>query len=438
MAKFFDSSALAEGVRPREVVGWALFDAANSGYSTVVLTAVFNAYFVETVCRGADWATLLWTLTVAASNAIGMIIMPSIARIADATARKKAWLLAATLVCISATALLALAGPGSIVLAAALVILSNVGYSVGESLNSAFLPELARPESLGKVSGWGWSLGYIGGLVTLALCLAVVLAGQRAGATSADMVPATNLITAAVFFVVSLPIFLWVKERAKPDPSADIRKLLRGSSGQLFRTIADMRHFPDFVCLVVCGFCYQCGIATVIALSAIYASAVMGFTMVETLILVLVVNITAAVGAFLFGYVQDALGHKKALALTLAVWIVMVMLAAMAKTAPLFWLAANLAGLAMGSSQSAGRAMVGVLAPASRTSEFYGVWNMALWLSAVVGPVTYGAVTWVTGNNQRLAIVVTGLFFVLGLLALIPLKMDRGARAAREDAGPAS
>ena len=188
--------------------------------------------------------------------------------------------------------------------------------------------------------------------------------------------------------------------------------------------------FKDFGLLTLTGFLYQCGIATVIALAAVYAVAVMGFTVTQTLILVLLVNITAAVGAFFFGYAQDRLGHKLALALTLIVWIVMVVLAAAATSEWVFWIAANLAGLAMGSSQSAGRAMIGMLAPEKRRAEFFGLWNMALWLSAVVGPVTYGAVSWVTGNNQRLAILVLGLFFAAALLVLSRLDLMRGAAAA--------
>jgi UMF1 family MFS transporter len=156
----------------------------------------------------------------------------------------------------------------------------------------------------------------------------------------------------------------------------------------------------------------------------------MGFTMTETLTMVLLVNITAAIGAFGFGYLQDWMGHKRSLMLTLLVWVAMVVIACSATRAATFWVAANLAGLAMGSSQSAGRAMVGLLAPKARSAEFYGLWNMALWVSAMVGPLTYGTVTWVTGNDQRLAIAVTGLFFVAAVFALMRLDLERGMRLA--------
>lgn len=436
----FEKSALRDGVAVREVWGWALFDAANSGYSTVVLTAVFNAYFVGVICGDADWATFLWSCVVAASNLVCLIAMPGIARAADRRGNKKRWTFFATAACILATAALVFCREGTIFLASALVIVSNIGYSIGESLNSAFLPELARKQALGRVSGWGWSLGYGGGLVTLALCLAMFAAGRLMGYQDSDMVPATGPVTALVFAVTAFPFFVWVKERSskRAELAAEKHGFLEAFA-QVGAAVKAIPAFKDFGLLAVTGFLYQCGIATVIALAAVYAVAVMGFTVTQTLILVLLVNITAAVGAFFFGYAQDKLGHKLALALTLLAWIAMVVLAAAAVNDWMFWIAANLAGLAMGSSQSAGRAMIGLLSPEKRRAEFFGLWNMALWLSAVVGPVTYGAVSWVTGNNQRVAILVLGLFFAAALLVLTRIDLARGVAAAHaEDAGAAA
>jgi UMF1 family MFS transporter len=146
--------------------------------------------------------------------------------------------------------------------------------------------------------------------------------------------------------------------------------------------------------------------------------------------LVLVVNVTAAIGAFAFGYVQDAIGHRAALAITIVGWIVMVLLASVSTSLAAFWIAANIAGLCMGSSQSAGRAMVAVFAPAHRLAEFFGLWNTAVWLSAILGPVTYGLVTWITDNDHRLAMMITGSYFVAGLAVLALVNMERGRRAA--------
>lgn len=426
----FDRSALNDGVDGREVLGWALFDAANSGYSTVVLTAVFNVFFVSVICAGEDWGAFAWTCAIAASNLLGIAVMPAVARHADAKANKKLWLAVATALCIAATLALAATGPGTILLAASLIVISNLGYSVGESLNSAFLPELARADSVGKVSGWGWSMGYAGGLVTLALCLAAVLLGEKAGYSHNAMVSVTCIITGVVFAVISLPIFVWTRERSVPQ--TEVKEEKASAAEKIDRLKSTMMLHRDFAMLSVCGFCYQSGLMTVVTLAGVYASDVMGFTLIDTLIMVLLVNITAAAGAFGFGYVQDALGHKKALALTLLIWIAMVTTAAFATEVWVFWIAANLAGLAMGSSQSAGRAMVSVFAPKKRLAEFYGYWNMALWVAAIAGPMLYGAVTWITGNDQRIAICVTGIFFVIALFALAPINVKRAKAVAEE------
>lgn len=427
---WFDPASLQADVRPREVWSWAGYDFANSGYTTVVLTAVFNAYFVGVVAGNADWGTLAWTLTLAASNVLGIVLMPAIGAAADLHASKKRWLFVATVVCVLATAGLAWVGPGDLLLAAVLVVVSNFAFNAGVSLNSAFLPELARPESLGKVSGWGWAFGYLGGLATLGLCLAWVLHGQAAGQAAARYVPPTMLIVAVMYALAAAPMFLFVRERAQAVSNAPLSAVLRESHLRLVGTLRSLPRFRDFAWLALCGVLYQAGIAVVIALAAIYAQQVMGFSTAQTMMLILLVNLTAAIGAFAFGYVQDALGHKRALALTITLWIAMVLVAGLAESTPMFWLAANLAGLAMGASQSAGRAMVGVFAPRARLAEFYGFWNVAVWLAAILGPVTYGLVTWLTGNNQRLAILVTGLYFVAGLLALIPVNVGRGQAAA--------
>ena len=171
-----------------------------------------------------------------------------------------------------------------------------------------------------------------------------------------------------------------------------------------------------------------------VALAAIYAEAVMGFQQTETMMLIFLVNIAAALGAFAFGYFQDRIGHKWALGLTLVGWLVMIATAAMAETPALFWVSATLAGLCMGSSQSCGRALVGVFAPASRMAEFYGLWAFATRLSAIIGPLTYGLVTWATAGNHRLAIMVTGVFFLIGLALLAGIRIDRGTARALEDA----
>lgn len=432
----FDRKSLNPGVRPREVFAWSMYDFANSGFTTVVLTAVFNAYFVGAVAGNAPWATLAWTGALALSSLLVILTMPAIGAWADAHAAKKRLLLISTTGCVLGTAALALAQPGSVVLAVLLIVVANWFYNIGESLIAAFLPELARPHALGKVSGWGWSFGYFGGMLALGVSLAWVLSAQKGGAGASEFVPVTMLITAGIFAVASVPVFIWLRERAQPQPAAQVAGAAVAASGvseafaRLGRTWRESGRFVDFRRLLVCGAFYQAGIAVVIALAAVYAEQVMGFVQTQTMALIFVVNIASAIGAFGFGYAEDWLGHRRALAVTLMGWIAMVLVAGLGSSLQMFWLAAVLAGLCMGSSQSCGRAMVGALAPADRLAEFFGLWALAVRVAAIVGPLTYGLVTWLTVGNHRAAILSTGVFFLIGLALLAGIDMARGARAA--------
>ena len=423
-----------KSVRPREIFGWAMYDFANSGYTTVVITAVFNAYFVSVVAGNAAWATFAWTASLAISYAAIIATAPLAGAWADLHAAKKRLLAITTAGCVLGTAALALVGPGELWLAVILIAVSNFFFGSGENVVAAFLPELADEEALGKVSGWGWSLGYLGGLVALGACLAYVTSAQGRGLGAADYVPATMLITAALFAAASVPTFAWLRERAVAQPDATREGALLAAYARVAHTLRHAAHFRDLRRFLVCIVFYQAGISTVIALAAIYAQQVLGFETRDTILLILVVNLTAAVGAFAFGYVQDRLGHVRTLVLTLLGWIAMTLLAYVASSREAFWLAANLAGVCLGSSQSAGRALVGYLSPAQRRGEFFGLWGLAVKLSAIIGPLTYGAVTWITSGNHRLAILATGGFFVVGLILLAGIDVQRGREAAREAA----
>jgi UMF1 family MFS transporter len=422
--------SLAADVRPREVWAWAMYDFANSGYTTVVITAIFNAYFVGVVAGNAPWATFAWTAALAVSYALIMLTAPILGAYADAHGAKKRLLLGTTLGCIAFTAALYFAGPGQLWLAIPLIVVSNFFYGSGENLIAAFLPELAKGRALGKVSGWGWSLGYLGGLVSLGACLAYVNWAQAHGRTAEQFVPVTMLITAALFFAASLPTFLFLRERAVPQAHLASEGMVRESFRRLRHTLQHARHYRDLRLFLICTVFYQAGIQAVITLAAIYAQQVMHFDTQHTLLLIFVVNITAAAGAFAFGHLQDRIGHLQTIALTLAGWIIMILLAWQATTPGLFWLAANLAGLCMGSSQSAGRALVGLLSPAARRAEFFGLWGLAVKLSSIFGPITYGAVSWLSDGDHRLAILITGSYFVVGLLLLSGVNITRGRRAA--------
>lgn len=427
------SNLLAQGATGREVWAWAMYDFANSGYTTVVITALFNAYFVAVVAGGAPWATFAWTAALAVSYALIMLSAPLLGTLADLHAAKKKLLFITTVGCVLCTAGLALAGPGDLVLAIIFVVLSNFFFGSGENLIAAFLPELAHEDSVGTVSGWGWSLGYLGGLLSLGLCLAYISWAQARGLGPSHFVPVSMLITAVLFALSSAPTFLWLKERALPQADQGFsRGWIVDAFARLTKTLRHAHDFADLRRLLICIVFYQAGIQAVITLAAVYAEQAMKFTTQQTLVLIVVVNLMAAAGAFAFGYLQDRLGHLRSIGLTLVGWIMMTLLAWSAQDAPTFWAAATLAGICLGASQSAARAAIAVLSPVTRRAEFFGLWGLAVKFSSILGPITYGLVTWLTAGDHRLAILASGSYFLVGLLLLAGIDLERGRRAAQE------
>lgn len=409
-----------------------MYDFANSGYTTVVLTAVFSAYFVGVVAGGAGngAATLLWTAAMGVTNFLVLASAPVLGAIADRSAYKKRFLAITTAGCVLFTGLLALIGPGDVALGMVLIVASAFMFATGENLIAAFLPEIAKTEDMGRISGYGWSLGYFGGMLVLGLCLMYIAWAEARGQGAAQFVPVTMLITAGAFAVAALPTFLWLRERARPQPLPTGAGFVRVGFARVRETFAHARHYRDLFRFLLTLAVYYSGINTVVVLAAVYAQQVMGFGTQETIVMILVVNLTAAAGAFAFGHLQDRLGSVPTLAATLAVWIAALVLAYFTESRAGFWVVANLVGVALGSSQSAGRALVGQFSPPARTAEFFGLWGLAGKLAAIVGPVSYGLVTYFSHGDHRLALLATTVFFIAGFLLLMTVDERRGRAAA--------
>ena len=425
----------ADEARPKEQFAWAMYDFASSGYSTVVLTAIFNAYFVGVICRVNGFSTgagtALWTLAIAAANVVVLISAPVVGAIADDRAAKKRFLIVVTVLCVISTGLLAAPGPGDVALATVLVVFSYIMFATGENLISAFLPEITRPSHIGRVSGYGWSVGYLGGMTTLALSLAYITWAQRRGQTAEDFVPITLIITAAVMLLAASLTFLWLRERATPSSSVVGGAYISVGFERLLQTLRQVQRFKDLFRFLLSLVVFQAGVSTVFVVAAIYAQEEMGFSTDELVTMIMLVNVTAALGAFAVGHVQDRLGSKVALSLSLAVWIAALSIILVAEQRATVWLGANLIGIAMGACQASGRALIGHFTPLARTGEFYGLWGLAVNLAAIIGPVSYGVISYVSDGNQRLALLSTLSFFVVGWLLLLRVNEQRGQAAAR-------
>jgi UMF1 family MFS transporter len=410
-----------------------MYDFANSGYTTVILTAIFNAYFVGVVAAesGNGHATLLWTLTIAAANCLVLLSAPIVGAIADFSGAKKRFLIITTLGCVLFTALLSFVGPGDVTLAVILVILATFMFASGENLIAAFLPEISTPETIGRLSGYGWALGYFGGLLSLVVCLIYITDAENQGLDAAQYVPVTNLIVAALFGIAALPTLLWLRERSGVSHSVKTTHIIRAGVDRLRITLKHASMHVDLFRFLIALTTYYSGIHIVIVLAAVYAQEVMGFKTQDTIILIMVVNVTAAIGAFLFGHLQDRISSSRCIAITLIIWSIAIICTYFATDEWLFWIAANLIGIALGGAQSAGRALVGQFTPCGRQGEFFGLWGLATKLSAIIGPLTYGGMIYLFEGDHRIALLSTLGFFILGLALLASVNEERGREIAK-------
>lgn len=412
----------------REIFGFMMFDFANSSYTTIIITAVFNAYFVSVVVNQANKGELLWAITLSISYFLVMIFGPVLGAIADYSSTKKRFLFISYLLCIVFTALLFFVRPGYIIPGMVFVIISNIGYSASENFVSSFLPDIADEENIGRISGYAWSFGYVGGLTALAICLMLILF-YHPGEDVNIPVRLTNLVTAFFFGSAAIPTFLWVRERRRGDMLSRKRNYFKVAFQRLSHTFQNIRAFKELVKLLISMFFFYSGIAVVISFAAIYAQKELGFTPGMSVLLIIVVNITAALGAFLFGFLNDRIGLKKCILITLFIWIGTVTAAYFIREAKPFWVIANLAGIAMGSSQSSARAMVGIFSPKSKSAEFFGFWGFSGKFSAIMGILSFGIMSYIFSSN-RFAILSTLFYFLIGVLIMLFVSEKVGREAA--------
>lgn len=402
-------------VRKREIFGWCCYDFANSAFITVVITVVFGPFFTKVIAPG-EAANTLWSATLAVSQAVVIIFGPAMGVMADRGGAKKKYLLAMMWICASATAALWFTGPGTVLLAVALVVIAYAAFSFGENFCASFLSELSTPENVGKISGYGWSFGYFGGLGALGLALVVL----KLDAGNVQMV---FVATAAFMVLATMPVLVFLRERKEPEPHT--RSWWRLGWESIGRAAHELPKHPELFKFLVAFFLYMCGLGAVVAFAAIYSEKVLGFTTAENLLLFASLQISSAAGAFAAGYFQDRVGSINSLTVSLLLWCSVALGAWFATDKTAFFVVGNLAGLAIGSSQAGSRAVVSLLSPRERGAEFFGFWGIFGKLAAIAGPVTMGVLADIFG--LRLSILVTLVFFVGGLIVLRLVRMPRTA-----------
>ena len=399
-----------------KVFSWLLFDYANTSFSVMMVTFVFPLYFKNIICKGDPSGDALWGFSISLSMLLVAVISPVLGAAADYSGKRKRFLLFFTLTSVVATAFLALSGPGMAVAAVLLFIVANMGFEGGLVFYDAFLKELATDKSVGRVSGYGFAMGYLGALSIL--LLVQPLLGKGIVLSNMSNVQLSFLVAAIFFAIFAAPIFLVLRDEKKEKRPAISFAALISSIREVKYTVRHIMSYPDLARFLLAYFFYNDAILTVIAFSSIYAQNTLGFTTGELIQFFMLVQTTAIAGSIVFGFVTDKIGPKKTIVITLLIWFVVVVAAIFADSKELFFYTGMLAGMSMGSSQAASRSMMTRLTPLEHVTEFFGFYDGTFGkASAVVGPLVFGLVSAHAGS-QKAALASLLLFFTIGLLLM--------------------
>ncbi|MFP4682089.1 MAG: MFS transporter [Ectothiorhodospira sp.] len=384
----------------REILGWAMYDFASQAYTLLIITVIFGDLFTRVIVGDAadDYrlGNLLWSLSLAASYLLVVVIGPLAGAIMDFSAARKRFLFASYALSVVSTALLYCVAPGYVWLGMGLIILSNFAFSMGEAFIASFLPDLGPREALGRISGFGWAMGYVGGLVATAFALMVL---GEVSEENFQRVRWVGPFAAAFLLVAALPTFLWVRERGRRRRLRHVRAYLGLGVRRVRGTLADLRRYRELAVLLVSVFFAMAAIYIIIAFTFIYGAQVIGWTEPVRVTMFVIVQVTAAAGALGFGYLQDRLGALRVYRGTLILWMLAVGLIFLTpwlgrafgvEGQYVFLAVGALAGACLGATQSAGRTLVGLLVPPGRAAEFFGFWGLSSKAAAILGLVGVG------------------------------------------------
>lgn len=413
---------------PKVVWSWAMYDWANSAFTTLVVTFIYSTYFAKTFAPTEELGTLWWSRAIAISSILTALASPIFGAAADRGGARKRFMGLFLVICVAATTALTFITAdmaNAVLLALTLFVVADFSYEVGNVFYNAFLPNIASPGRIGRISGWGWGLGYVGGIVCMLIALEGFVTKFPWFGMSEDMgIRATNLLVVVWFVVFALPMFLFVPERRTHAP----RISAKAAFADLQRTAGKLRRYRELVKFLIARLVFNDGLVTVFAFGGIYATNVFGMTQREVIKLGIAINVTAGLGAFLFGYVDDRLGGKKTIMITIVMMVIATAMAVWAPTSGWFIAAALMIGIFVGPNQSASRSLMGRFVPAKHESEFFGFFAFSGKATAFMGPYLLGELTGAYSHRVGMASVIA--FFIVGGLLLISVDEKKGIAAA--------
>jgi len=397
----------------RNIIGWMFYDFANSSFTTIIVTVVYSVYFIKQVVGGEPgYGEQLWGRAIAISMTLVALTAPILGAVADYSRSKKKFLFINCYITVIFTGLLYFVHQGDILKGMIFFIVANFGFNSANVFYDAFLPEITSQEDMGKVSGYGWALGYVGGLVALVISLMLVKVNVRL------VFPAIALF----FFIFSLFTFFWLKEFKRPSKRTNYFKT---AIRRVVFSYKNIRKIPELLKFLISYFIYNDGITTVIVFASVYGIVQFGMTTQNMIVYFILAQVSSIIGSAVFGNLTDKWGVKRTLDISLLIWIAVVIWAFFCKTAYEYYFVGLLAGLAIGSSQSNSRTMLAMLTPRDKRAEFFGFYTLTGRLSSIIGPLTYGEIARHTGS-QRWSILSLIVFFSVGFVLLQLVKVEKG------------
>jgi UMF1 family MFS transporter len=431
---------------PREVLGWSFYDIANSAFATSVMAVIFNKYFAGVVAGGAEGTAFnflsveiripgasVFNFAVAAAMIIIALTSPLLGAIADYSGLKKRFLLVYCIVGAVFTGLLVTVGPGDVIWGGVIFIIALMGFAGGNVFYNAMLPEIAHRDDLGKVSGIGWALGYVGGGLCLLLNLCMLQYPSVLGLKHPTPITWIFPVVGAWWLLLSLPMFLWVRERAPRRKKPPDQSYYQVGKARLMKTFREIRRFPELWKFLVAYFLFNDGIEMVIIMAAIFGDEVLHMDSGQLIVFFLMVQGVAFFGALGFGQLVDRIGNKLTLIITIVVWSIIVLWAYcigwLFDPVKEYYVLGVLVGLVMGGSQSAARSMQALFVPVQNAAEFFSFFAISGKFASVLGPLTFGLAIIITGS-LRSGILVLLVFFVAGMGILMTVNENKGREQA--------
>ena len=414
----------------RALAAWCLYDWANSAFPTVVITFVFAAYFTEGVAADRDSGTAMWANGQSLSAIIIAILSPCLGAIADRTGRRKPWILGFSLLCILATAGLWFVrpDPSYAALAVILVVLGNIGFELGITFYNSLLPELVEQDHLGRLSGWAWGIGYAGGLACLILSLEFFVEADPPpfglDPAAAEDVRAVALFAAAWMLAFIWPLFAFVPDVARRGPA--LATAVRDGLRTLWRTFLRIREYRDIARFLVANMIYIDGLNTLFSFGGIYAAGQFGMTIDEVVWFGIYLNISAGLGAAAFAWLDDFLGAKPTILISLGALILLCGGILLVRDKTWFYALGIMIGVFLGPAQAASRSLMARLAPADMRGEFFGLFALSGRMTSFLGPLLVGWVTYLAAS-QRIGMAMILPFLVVGALILMSVDVRRAA-----------